>query len=244
MNVLSIGNSFSQDAHRYLHRIARADGLNMTTVNLYISGCSLSRHYRNMLSQQREYTFEMNGESAKLNVSVDEVLLSRDWDVVTVQQTSSKSTDYESYQPYLNALAEHIRRCAPKAKLAVHQTWAYEKDSQRLRTVAGYEDHVQMFMDLKQAYNNAARDIGADLIIPSGQVFQQLIASGIENIHRDTYHSSKGVGRYALGLTWYAALTGRDIEQNPFDDFDEEVSPEQRVTVKSCVTGVVGEYNR
>ena len=56
MNVLSIGNSFSQDAHRYLHAIAKADGVELHTFNLYIGGCSLSRHYRNMLSRERAYT--------------------------------------------------------------------------------------------------------------------------------------------------------------------------------------------
>ena len=53
MNVLSIGNSFSQDAQRYLHRIAKADGCNLNTFNLYIGGCPLSLHYRNMISEER-----------------------------------------------------------------------------------------------------------------------------------------------------------------------------------------------
>ena len=61
MNVLSIGNSFSQDATRYLHQIARADGVKLTTVNLYIGGCPLSRHYRNMLSEEKVYGLECNG---------------------------------------------------------------------------------------------------------------------------------------------------------------------------------------
>ncbi|MBQ7726439.1 MAG: DUF4886 domain-containing protein, partial [Clostridia bacterium] len=43
MKVLSIGNSFSQDAQRYLHGIARADHTEMRAVNLYIGGCSLER---------------------------------------------------------------------------------------------------------------------------------------------------------------------------------------------------------
>ena len=47
MNILSIGNSFSQDAQRYLHRIAKADGCTLNTFNLYIGGCPLSLHYRN-----------------------------------------------------------------------------------------------------------------------------------------------------------------------------------------------------
>ena len=49
MKVLSIGNSFSQDAQKYLHRLAKQDGVELKTVNLYIGGCSLQRHYLNML---------------------------------------------------------------------------------------------------------------------------------------------------------------------------------------------------
>ena len=49
IHVLSIGNSFSQDAHRYLHDFARSEGVDIETVNLFIGGCSLERHYRNMV---------------------------------------------------------------------------------------------------------------------------------------------------------------------------------------------------
>ena len=41
MNILSIGNSFSQDAQRYLHDIAKADGVVLSAFNLYIGGCPL-----------------------------------------------------------------------------------------------------------------------------------------------------------------------------------------------------------
>lgn len=49
MKILSIGNSFSQDAQRYLHRLAKHEGVQLKTVNLYIGGCSLQRHYENIL---------------------------------------------------------------------------------------------------------------------------------------------------------------------------------------------------
>ena len=101
MNILSIGNSFSQDAQRYLHRIAKADGCTLNTFNLYIGGCPLSLHYRNMLSEERAYMLEMNGESTGFKVSLKDALLNRDWDVVTIQQVSSESPYYETYQPFL-----------------------------------------------------------------------------------------------------------------------------------------------
>ena len=34
MNILAIGNSFSQDATRYLNAIAKADNVDLTVVNL------------------------------------------------------------------------------------------------------------------------------------------------------------------------------------------------------------------
>ena len=52
MNLPAIGNSFSQDAARYLHGIARSMGKKWNTANLYIGGCSLDRHFRNMHSGQ------------------------------------------------------------------------------------------------------------------------------------------------------------------------------------------------
>ena len=39
MNILSIGNSFSQDAQKWLHKLAAGNGVEMDTVNLYIGGC-------------------------------------------------------------------------------------------------------------------------------------------------------------------------------------------------------------
>lgn len=235
MNILSIGNSFSHDAQRYLHQIAKADGFNLNAFNLYIGSCSLSLHYRNMLSKQCAYTLEMNGQSTGFKVSLEDALFNRDWDVITIQQVSGKSPYYDTYQPYLNEIVEYIRRCLPKAKIAVHQTWAYEENSQRLNVELGYKSHVDMFNDIKAANKKAAEDINADLIIPSGEIFQKLIANGIEKVHRDTFHASLGIGRYALGLLWYSTLTGNDVKNNTFLDFDEEILPEQIKIIKKCV---------
>ena len=88
MQVLSIGNSFSADAQRYLHRIALADGVELKTCNLYIGGCSLETHHRNMLSEERAYELQANGFPTGFKVSIKEALLNRKWDVITLQQAS------------------------------------------------------------------------------------------------------------------------------------------------------------
>lgn len=242
MNILSIGNSFSQDAQRYLHQIAKADGVNIQAFNLYIGGCPLSIHYRNMLSEQPAYTLEMNGSSTGFQVSLKDALWNRDWDIITLQQVSSQSPDYDTYQPYLDGLVEYVRRLVPKAKIAVHQTWAYEQGSKRLCEELQYSDYRQMLGDLVKAYQKAAEHIGADYVIPSGEVFGAMVESGMEKIHRDTFHAGLGLGRYALGLIWYRVLTGNDVTNNPFHDFDEEVSAEEIAVAKKCVSEVSERY--
>ena len=238
MNILSIGNSFSRDAQRYLHGIAKADGFELNVFNLYIGGCPLSLHYRNMLKEEKAYVLDVNGEISGFMVSLREALLNRDWDIVTVQQASRQSPYYETYQPYLDKIVEYVRLCAPKAKMAVHQTWAYEQDSHRLNVELGYNNHTDMFKDIKVTYEKAAQEINADFIIPSGEIFQKLIEAGIEKVHRDTFHASLGLGRYALGLLWYSVLSGNDVKNNTFCDFDEEISKEDIKIAKQCVAEI------
>ena len=234
MNILAIGNSFSQDATRYIHRIARCDGINMDVVNLYIGGCPIDLHFRNMLSEAKDYELEFNGELTKFKVSLKEALLNREWDYITIQQASHLSYKYESYQPYLNEVCDYIKKLCPKAKLLIHQTWAYENESIRLND-AGYESHEKMFSDIEKAYEKAAKEINAEFTIPSGKLIEKLFENGIEKVHRDTFHLRRGLSRYAVGLLWYTLLSGNDIENNTFCDFDEEVTKEEIEIAKKCV---------
>ena len=236
MNVLSIGNSFSQDAQRYLHNLAKKDGFDLRTVNLYIGGCSLRTHYLNMLDDEKAYGFEFNGESTGLKVSMREVLKSCGWDIITLQQVSSASPNYSSFSPYLEELAKYVRKYAPKAKIYMHQTWAYEKNSAKLEIVKMSDS--QMIKCNIESYEKAAKLINADGIIRSGEAMYELSKS-LTKVHHDTVHASRGVGRYLLALTWYKTLTGRSIDCNDFNDFDEEVSLEQRKAAIEAVNKIV-----
>ena len=115
---------------------------------------------------------------------------------------------------------------------------AYEQNSQRLNVELGYKNHTDMFEDVRASYEKAAKDIKADFIIPSGELFQKLISSGIERVHRDTFHASLGLGRYALGLLWYSIISGNDVRNNTFCDFDEEISKVDIEKAKECVAEI------
>lgn len=241
MDILCIGNSFSQDSTRYLHKIARADGTSINVCNLYVSGCTLAQHHGFMISEENAYELEYNGELTKFKVSLKQALTNREWDYISFQQASHKCTDYESYMPYLTVLCEYAKKCCPKAKIIIHQTWAYEEGSSKLCNMLGYKLQKDMYRDLEKAYAKAATDIKADMIVPSGKVMQKLIERGITNIHRDTYHLSYAVGRYASALMWYKMLTGNCVYENKFNDFDEEISESEIEIIKTCVENILND---
>lgn len=242
MKILSIGNSFSQDAQRYLHQIAKADGTQLKCVNLYIGGCPLRLHYLNSLDDKKAYSFEFNGETTGIFVSIREALESDEWDVVTLQQVSSQSPRFDSYLPYLPEVAAYVKKYSPKSKIYIHQTWAYEQDSDRLCKELGYREQADMFADIKDAYGKAAELIQADGIIPGGQAMQNALKLGMEKVHRDTFHASLGFGRYLLGLTWYRVLTGNEIADNAFRDFDISVSDTEIEIAKKAAAEAAAEY--
>ena len=224
IKILSIGNSFSNDAHRYISEVAKSCGECVKTVNLYIGGCSLATHYKNMNNDDRAYEITFNGVPTGLHTSIKEALQSDEWDFVTMQQVSRYSFDAKTYYPYIERLSEYVSYHAPNSTQVVHQTWSYEQGSDMLKNV-GFTSQEEMFLQLKSAYADAAKRINAP-IIPSGEMFQQLLKSGFP-IHRDTYHARFGLGRFALALLWLKLLAGIDIKAVKFSDFDEPVSREE-----------------
>ena len=235
MNILCIGNSFSDDATRYLYDICRKQGIhNVHISNLFIGGCSLETHYRNMLSEKYAYTLTINGIPSGYPMSIKDALLNRHWDIITVQQVSCSAPFYHTFQPYLNELIAYIRKYQPKAKLAIHETWAYEKDSDRLLSL-NFHTPAEMHEQVHASYQQAFKETNADFYIPSGTMFMRLLENGIEKVHRDTFHATLGLGRYALGLLWCHVLFNQDITENRFDDFDVPVTQEEQDIAKRCV---------
>ena len=113
IKILSIGNSFSEDSTKYLHKMAVRGNIDVKTVNLYIGGCSLFTHWQNAQEDNAKYDYH-NGESTGEYVSIKQALLSDSWDYVTLQQASYDSGVEETYFPYLTNLSQYRRR-APSA---------------------------------------------------------------------------------------------------------------------------------
>ena len=106
MKILAIGNSFSEDAMYYLKNIADADGVEVKAVNLYIGGCNLERHWKNIRTDAREYQYQLNGHPQDRMVSVKEALDEEEWDYIVTQQASHDSGWQDTYEPFLHQIIQ------------------------------------------------------------------------------------------------------------------------------------------
>lgn len=230
MKLLSIGNSFSTDAHRYLHALAKQNDIELDTANLFIGGCSLETHWRNVCEDNAYYDYELNGNEAETKISIKTALQSGEWDVVTLQQASAHSGIYGTYQPYLSMLAQFVREHQPQAKLYFHQTWSYENGSEHPGFLSYDRDSRRMFECIASASKTAAESIDAALI-PTGTVVQYLrenikafdYENGGISLCRDTFHLSETYGRYAAAACWLHTLTGEKFAAKEFENMEPEL---------------------
>lgn len=210
MNILCIGNSFSEDVTRYLHQISDEE---LYVRNLYIGGCSLERHYNNIIEEKADYEYQKNGRMLRM-ISANEALTKKKWDFITVQQVSQLSGIAESYEPYLSAIIEFIKEKCPSAEILLHRTWAYDDKSDHPGFVNYGCSRKVMYEAIVNASNEIAKKHGLR-VIPTGDAIELAREipefSGAErNINRDGFHLSLDYGRYLGGLVLFGFLTGKD----------------------------------
>ncbi|MBQ9860836.1 MAG: DUF4886 domain-containing protein [Clostridia bacterium] len=244
MKLLSIGNSFSVDAQRWLHTLAVENGIDLQTGNLYIGGCSLETHWKNIEANAADYVYYVNGEGEGRPMSIAEALALDTWDVVTLQQASHFSGEWQTYEPYLTDIANVVRTAQPQARLYFHQTWAYEVDSTHEGFVTYHNDQDEMFRRILDASAMAVKNIDAQ-VLPVGTVVQALreqlpefdYPNGGVSLNRDGFHLSLDYGRFAAAATWLYTLFRRPIAVDGMAQhgFDTALLEKIVVIVKSIV---------
>lgn len=246
MKLLSIGNSFSVDAQRWLYALAQENGIELQLGNLYIGGCSLQRHWKNIETDAADYTYYVNSAFEGCPMSIAAALALDTWDVITLQQASHVSGEPQSYIPYLTDIAAYVRAAQPQAKLYFHQTWAYEVDSDHPCFKTYNNDQGEMYRRLRDASMMATKLIDAELL-PVGTVIQALrrelpefdYPNGGVSLNRDGFHLSQDYGRFAAAATWLYTLFGGPITAEGMEQYGFDTALLDRIleTVKQTVDG-------
>ena len=223
VRILAIGNSFSQDAvEQYLHELAEAEGISTIIGNMFIGGCSLERHVKNARENAPAYAYRKIGTDGKKRekgkMSLEMVLADEDWDYVSLQQASTFSGMYETYEASLPELIEYVKARLPKkTKLMLHQTWAYASTSRH----SGFKNYncnqLTMYQAIADAVKKAAKANKIKIVIPSGTAIQNARTSFIgDHLNRDGYHLDVKIGRYTAACTWFERIFKHNVVGNPY----------------------------
>lgn len=218
MKVLCIGNSFSEDATAYLQKVANGE---LYVRNLAIGGCSLERHYNNIVGNLSDYGYEIDGESIRIS-SVEEALKENDWDFISVQQVSHYSGIIDTYEPFLGEIVKYLREKCPSAKLVLHRTWAYDDLSDHDGFANYGRDRKKMYNAIVNTTNKVAEKYGFD-IIPCGDAIElardldEFKAGAPLSLNRDGFHLSFDYGRYLAALVMYRFFTGKSAQSVGFE---------------------------
>jgi hypothetical protein len=171
LRVFVVGNSFSNNATRFLPELAKEGGHELILGKAATGGCSFARHW-NALEADLADPADPKGKiySGK---SLRENLGSGPWDVITMQQYSLHSTDLTTYRPYAQKLHAQLKVLQPRAEIVLHQTWAYRVDAAKFGQVGAGQnaaDAREMWEKSRAAYHAIARELGLR-IIPTGDAF-------------------------------------------------------------------------
>lgn len=170
VRVLTIGNSFADNALTCLPQIVEAAGHKLIVGRANLGGCTLERHWKHVAQHEANPDGKSGSPYRRGKYSLKDMLTKDKWDFITIQQVSYKSHDLKTYQPFANNLHRYIRKHAPEARIMAHQIWAYRIDDPRFVPAnKGREPHTQrvMYEQVRKAYHTLARELDLG-IIPSG----------------------------------------------------------------------------
>lgn len=167
LRILTIGNSFADNATRYLGEAAQSAGKKVVLFKANLGGHSMEQHATYLAAHRA------NPDDGKMyrrqsgKISLPEALKLEPWDVVTIQQVSSKSFKPETFEPYASELVAAVKEFAPQASIWVHETWEYHPEYLAKRQTP---PTLSMYEELHKAYGDLAKRYGLN-IIPVGTAF-------------------------------------------------------------------------
>lgn len=224
IKILAIGNSFSEDAiENYLFELAAAENIKMVIGNLVIGGASLEQHWQNANENSPLYNyrkiFENGDRTDTPNTTLEYGIRDENWDYISFQQVSGKSGKYVTFIIPLTALLEYVRNntSCNETKYVLHQTWAYDKESNHPDFTNYNNDQEIMYKSIVETYSKVGEKFNINLIVPSGTAIQNGRNTIIgDNFTRDGYHLNFVIGRYTAACTWFESITGINVVGNSF----------------------------
>jgi hypothetical protein len=233
LKILMIGNSYSDDTAEYLPEIAKDFDFDEVEFGvLYIGGCNIQKHYENSQTGYKGYEFRyyQNGAWTKKYgnelKSLEYGVTFKDWDYITLQQSSVQSGVVSSYGESLDKLITYVKQTATNVNMQLiwNMTWAYANDYSSMQK-NGYSNQISMYNLIANAVETKiATNMNFVAISPAGTAVQNARTSILgDTLNRDGTHLTYDVGRYIAAMSMFCSLTGYTVDDITYvpDGLDE-----------------------
>jgi hypothetical protein len=192
LKILTIGNSFVVSVFKDFPEIVKDfPDCTLTLESANHGGCSFSRHWKYITEEEADANVSCYNKSTitqgycsiqptkaskKRGCNrLSEILESKKWDFITIQQVSSESLFRETFYPYAENIYKYINKHAPSAEVVIQQTWSYRCDDPRfLPTKTWGKDGInqtEMFKRAEANYAELAKKLNLR-VIPTGKAVQ------------------------------------------------------------------------
>lgn len=206
IKILSIGNSFAEDAFSYVPFILRdsCQDIDLTLGILYYGGCSLEMHYNHFFEKSEVYAYRKIASSDNAwttpnnKASIQQSLADEDWDIIVFQQNGSSAGNYTTFQPYLNNLIIGLQSLVKKpVRFGWHMVEAYDSN---------LEASVTRFNSYCDAAKKVIDETLIDIVFPSATGMQNARTTSLQtlgdagNLMHTSNHAQEGIPCYCLAL--------------------------------------------
>ena len=259
IKILLFGNSYSVDACKWMSKIFLEAGYDTVIIgNLASSGCCINEHWTFIdgidgnEANGGSFFFRKYVNNKEVEVKDDYAfaIANEAWDIISIQHAPDELKQVDTYS-HLGDLIDYIlaRVTNPDVKLVYNMIWAHNN-------VADIKALYNAILEITDAYVTVNSEF--DGLIPVATMIEYMRDHGLTNAHkdesgnwvagditRDWGHLNYGLGRYALGLMFYAYLTGESIDDftwvptidmvgSEADGF-AEITPEKLAIIKAAI---------
>ena len=237
IKILTLGNSYSNDAYAWLYPIFESAGYKDVILGYIINGgCNINHHWSNVDSDtSNDYGAEcfinnngkdekyIIGENSTLRDTYKSLISIYEWDYVIIQH-GPKHVELRDTYSHLRDLLDFVKDNlkSPNAKFIYHMIWKYNDNIVGGSTANAYADILDITKNIVLSNDEF---VG---VIPAATMRQNMMSSYLtdEDIARDYGHMGLGFGRFVLGLLWYSYITGGSVDDISFIPTPYEVHPE------------------
>ena len=215
VKLLAIANSFSDDCMEHVYGILKSLGVeDIQLGNLFIGGCPLERHVKNLREDLPAYEFRTNDSGVwenTLEYKMGDGVAWKEWDFIFTQQQSGRSGLAETYDDVDEVLAYVKSKAKGNPEYGWQMTWAYAQ-------TFDYVEYGNYDYNQEKMYNAILNAVQTKIlprnltVIPSGTAIQNARQVIGDVLNRDGFHLTFGLGRYIAGLCVVKALVGLDID--------------------------------